>query len=910
MNHTRGATHRTCRCMLVSGAVLSALIFGPAGVGMSAPLPLPDPLPAPHAVATAAPTAGKPDATTRTRISETYGKLPLSFEANQGQTDPQVKYLARGPGYTLFVTPTETVLSLRTEGSGLRTEARAAGHQTEQTGSPRRDVVRMKLVGGNANSQITGLDQLQGKSNYFIGNDPKKWRTGIPHYGKVRYREIYPGIDLVFYGNPRQVEYDFVVAPGADPQAITLAFEGEDKLEIDSEGNLILHIAGGHLIQRTPVIYQEINGTRQAITGHYVLRDNDRIGVHVAAYDRARPLIIDPVLVYSSFLGGGGIDQGFGVAVDFAGNAYVTGATISANFPFTAGFFQPALATPGFTDAFVAKVNAAGNMLVYSTYLGGGNADVGNAIAVDGAGNAYITGSTASADDPGTPLVDEDFPTTAGAFQTALANAAGQVDAFVTKLNTTGTALVYSTYLGGGNADIGNGIAVDGDILPRIYVTGSTASTNFPVFPNPGAFQTALANAAGQRDAFVTKLNPAGTGAADLVYSTYLGGGEADVGNAIALDVARNAYITGSTASADDPGTPLVDEDFPTTLGAFQAALANAGGVTDAFVTKLNTTGTALVYSTYLGGGNADLGNAIAMDGVGNAYVTGETSSANFPIAGSPFQAALSVAPDAFVTKVNGTGSALTYSTYLGGSLADIGRGIAVDPLDNAYVTGETRSANFPTSGSPFQAALSVAPDAFVTKLSATGSALVYSTYLGGSQPDIGRGIALDPSNDAYVVGETNSANFPTASFQAVFGGVTDAFITKVRESPAAAAGGGGGGGGGGCFIATAAFGSPLAPQVQLLREFRDQYLMTNGPGRLFTAAYYRISPPLADLVAESEVLRATVRAILIPVIGWTALFMWSPVLGLAIPLACGSLGTRTLVRAVRRRRTRVVRCA
>ncbi|MDZ4338915.1 MAG: SBBP repeat-containing protein, partial [candidate division NC10 bacterium] len=428
----------------------------------------------------------------------------------------------------------------------------------------------------------------------------------------------------------------------------------------------------------------------------------------------------------------------------------------------------------------------------------------------------------------------------------------------------------------------------------------------------PGAFQTALANAAGQLDAFVTKLNPAGTGAMDLVYSTYLGGGQADVGNGIAVDAARNAYITGSSASADDPVTLAVDEDFPTTPGAFQTALADAPAVvTDAFVTTLNTTGTALVYSTYLGGLGADIGNSIALDGVGNSYVTGETSSANFPIAGSPFQAARSVAPDAFVTKVNGTGSALTYSTYLGGSLADIGRGIAVDGGDNAYVTGSTTSGDFPTAGSPFQAARAGPQDAFVTKLNDTGSALVYSTFLGGTAADTGHGIAVEPPGDAYVIGETDSADFPIASFQAVFGGgVTDAFISKVRESPAAAAGGGGGGGGGGCFIATAAFGSPLAPQVQLLREFRDRYLLTNGPGQLFTTAYYRISPPLADLVAESEVLRVTVRAGLIPVIGWTALFMWSPVLGLVIPLACGGLGTRILFRAVRRRRTRVVQCA
>jgi len=667
--------------------------------GIAAPLDIPDGLPAPTALVATPVIQAKPDAATKTRISEAYGKLPLSFEINQGQTDDQVKYLARGPGYTVFLTPTEAVLALRTEAPGLRTEPSelrteqramrdertAAKKEEHRADNGRRAVVRMKLVGANAEAKLGGLDELPGKSNYFIGNDPKKWRTNIPHYGKVRYREAYPGIDLVFYGNPRQLEYDFVIAPGADPNDIMLAFEGVDRLEIDNEGNLILHLPGDHLIQRAPIIYQETNGSRQSVTGHYVLRDKDRIGVHVAAYDPSKPLVIDPVLVYSTFLGGSAGDVGNGIAVDFAGNAYVTGSTLSA-----------------------------------------------------------------------------DFPTTAGAFDTGFAGG-GVPDAFVTKLNTTGTALVYSTYLGGGNADVGNGIAVDG---------------------------------------------------------------------------ACHASVTGSTASA----APTA---FPTTPGAFQTSLATAAAVTDTFVTKLNTTGTALVYSTYLGGSAADVGNGIALDGVGNAYVTGETSSANFPTAGSPFQAALSIAPDAFVTKLNSSGTALVYSTYLGGSAGDIGRGIAVDSLDNAYVTGETGPAGVPTP-------------------------------------------------------------FPTTAgaFDTTFNGVIDAFIAKLMESPAAG-GGGGGGGGGGCFIAVAAFGSPMAPQVQLLREFRDRYLTTNPPGRLFVSAYYRISPPVASRIADSEVLRAITRAGLIPVIGWVSLFMWSPILGLAIPVTCLGIGTRMAFRVITRYRGR-----
>jgi len=874
-----GMTHtRKRRRISLSGATVSAIIVGLAGEGMSAPLPLPDPSAAPHAVVASAPTSSKPDTGTRTRISETYGKLPLSFEANQGQTDGRVKFLARGPGYTFFLTPTETVLSLRTEGSGLRTESPTA---------MRRAVVRMKVVGANAEAKLVGLDELPGKSNYFIGNDPKKWRTGIPHYGKVRYQEVYPGVDLVFYGNPRQLEYDFVVAPGADPQAITLAFEGTDKLEIDSEGNLVLHIAGGHLIQRTPIIYQDIGGTRQPIPGHYVLRDKDRIGVHVASYDRTRPLIIDPVLVYSTFLGSDQTERGNAIAVDATGNTYVTGETNSDNFPGTAGSLIQA-ARGGGQDAFVTKLNAAGSAIVYSTYLGGGGTDRGLGIAVDGTNRAYVTGVT---DSTGATA----FPTTAGAFQGALA---GGTDAFVTRLNAAGTMLEYSTYYGGAANDQANAIAAD--TANNAYITGETNSGDFPT--SPGAFQAALDTAP---DAFVVKLDPAQAGAASRIYSTYLGGGQNDRGFGIAVDGALRAYVTGMT---DSTGA----SPFPT-QNPIQGALA---GGEDAFVTRLNVAGTALEYSSYHGGNLNDQGNSIVVDAANTAYVTGVTASANFPTTVGAFDTSFNGVQDAFATKFNNTGTALVYSTFVGGAINDIGRGIAIDGVGNAYITGDTLSDDFPTAGSPFQAARAGLQDAFVTKLNATGTGLSYSTYLGGSNPaiDIGRGIAVDPLDNAYVTGETGPAGvvpFPTTAgaFDTTFNDVVDAFIAKIMESPAGA-GGGGGGGGGGCFIATAAFGSPLAPQVRLLRDFRDRYLLTNGPGQLFTAAYYRISPPLANLVAESEVLRAIVRAMLVPVIGWTALFMWSPVLGLAIPLACGGLGTRTLVRAIRRRGTRVVQCA
>ncbi len=621
-----------------------------------------------------------------------------------------------------------------------------------------------------------------------------------------------------------------MLAPGADPHALTLSFEGADRLEIDPSGELVVHTAGRDLRMHKPLIYQEVEGVRRPIGGGYVRKNERQVGFQVAAYECARPLVIDPVLVYSTYLGGSFLDIGRGIAVDGAGNAYVTGSTESGNFPTTVGAFQTSLANApnnGDPDAFVTKLNPTATALVYSTYLGGGLADVGRGIAVDGAGNAYVTGGTESAD----------FPTTMGAFDSICGGCAPLItDAFVTKLNTTGTALLYSTYLGGGNADVGNGIAVDG--AGNAYVTGSTASAAPTPFPTtPGAFQTTIGNPLSTNtDAFVTKLNTTGTA---LVYSTYLGGSASDIGHGIAVDAANNAYVTGETPSAN----------FPTTVGAFQTALANAAFVADAFVTKVNPTGSALVYSTYLGGGAADIGRGIALDSVGpNAYITGSTVSANFPTADSPFQPVFGGGgvPDAFVTKLNPTGTALVYSTYLGGGNADVGNGIAVDFADNAYVTGETASA---------------APTAFPTTAGAFQTAL--------ASP-----------------------------------GFTDAFIAKLMESPAAG-GGGGGGGGGGCFIAVAAFGSPMAPQVQLLREFRDRYLMTNAPGRLFVSGYYRTSPPLARRIADSEVLRAITRAGLIPVIGWVSLFMWSPILGLAIPVTCLGLGTRMAFRVITRYRVR-----
>ncbi|HEV8306236.1 MAG TPA: SBBP repeat-containing protein, partial [Methylomirabilota bacterium] len=487
--------------------------------------------------AMSSPPSAPDSSASRVGIVEGYGRLPLAFEANRGQTDPRVDFLARGRGYTLFLTPTEAVLVLKATPGRSRPASPAEG---DAVLGPAAGVVRMKLVGANSSPRVVGLDALPGRVHYFLGNDPTRWRTDIPTYARVRYDEVYPGVSLVYYGRQGQLEYDLVVAPGADPAPIRLAFEGAEGLALEAGGDLVVRTAHGELRLHAPVVYQEVQGTRVPVPARFTLVSEPcpaaechvaplTVGVAVAAYDSRHPLVIDPVLIYSTFLGGSGADEGFGIAVDAAGSAYVTGWTASASFPTTAGALDTTF-NGGSADAFVTKLNSTGSALVYSTYLGGSGEDKSQAIAVDAAGNAYVTGWTDSSD----------FPTTAGAFQTALG---GGRDAFVAKLNPSGSGLVYSTYLGGSgnesNVDFSPGIALDA--AGNAYVTGGTSSSNFPT--TAGAFQTSLG---GSFDAFVTKLNPTGTA---LVYSTYLGGSGDDQGHGIQVDASGHAYVTGYTGS-------------------------------------------------------------------------------------------------------------------------------------------------------------------------------------------------------------------------------------------------------------------------------------------------------------------------------------------------------------------------
>ncbi len=656
-----------------------------------------------------------------------YGRLPMVFEPNQGQADPAVKFLARTQGGTLFLTEREAVL-------------------VSHGGAP----VRMRLAHAGKPRAIQGLDPTGGISNYFIGNDPAKWRTSIPNYRRVEYKSMYAGVDLVYYGNPQKLEFDLVVAPGADVSAIQVEYEGVESLRLDDAGDLVLKTAAGELRQKCPVAYQETASGRVEVKVGYRLKTSHRVAFELARYDAGRRLVIDPVLMYSTYLGGTGDEFSHAIAVDGSGNAYVTGSTPSTNFP-TANPLQ-ASNGGGSDDAFVTKINSLGTTLLYSTYFGGSAIDGGVGIAVDGSGNAYVTGSTYSTN----------FPTV----NPLQVSNGGSADAFVTKINNLGSTLLYSTYLGGSGADYALGIAVDssGDA----FVTGDTTSTDFP---KANALQSG--NGGGQ-DAFVTKINSLGS---TLLYSTYLGGSGIDQGNGIAVDSSGNAYVTGQTTSTKFP-----------TANPLQASFG--GDLWDAFVTKINAAGSGYVYSTYLGGSSIDSGSGIAVDGSGNAYVTGQTGSTNFPLA-NPLQSS-NGGTNAFVTKINNVGSALLYSTYLGGYASrmveivfDSGQGIAVDGSGNAYVTGYTVSTNFPIA-SPLQPSNSGGVDVFVAKVNAAGSALVYSTYLGGAGDDYGQGIALDGSGNAYVTGYTNSTNFPThLPLQPGNAGGYDAFVLSISSSDA-----------------------------------------------------------------------------------------------------------------------------
>lgn len=711
---------------------LSTILLSAMALAQSNPVPLAHP-----GTSGAGPNGtlqGAPKA--QATILDSYGKLPLRFEANQGQTDQQVKFLSRTNAYTLFLTGQEAVLALNNRNKSLKSPAGTADSRADR-------VVRMKLRGANQAARVTGMQELAGTSNYFIGNDPAQWRTNVPTYERVKYEKIYSGIDLVYYGNQRQLEFDFIVAAGANPRRIQFEVGGAKEIRTDEQGDLVLQMGEDEIRWHKPVAYQERAGKRQEIASRYSITGGNQVGFEVAKYDSSRPLYIDPLL-YSTFLGGTDVDGGASIAVDSAGNAYITGVTSSADFP-TVNALQSI--TDGVKHVFVAKLDATGSALIYSTYLGGNGTDFGAGIATDSTGNAYVTGVTFS----------NNFPT----MNPLQAGNAGANDGFVTKINPTGSALVYSTYLGGTGADGGTSIAVDSS--GNAYVAGDTHSSDFPTV---NALQTT--HASDNWDAFVTEINASGSA---LVYSTYLGGAKDDFSFGIAVDSSGNAYVTGDTYSTD----------FPTANATALQATYGGGGNTDAFVTEINSSGSALVYSTYLGGFGNDHGVGIAVDSSGNTYFAGYTASANFPTA-NPLQSTHGGGSwDAVVAKISPSGSAFVYSTYLGGTGDDYGFGIAADSAGNAYITGQTTSTDFPTMNA-LQPANGGTQNAFVAMMNPTGSAFVYSTYFGGSGSDAGTAIALDSAGNVYFTGNTSSADFPTTNpLQATYGGGTgDAFVAKI----------------------------------------------------------------------------------------------------------------------------------
>jgi hypothetical protein len=657
-----------------------------------------------------------------------YGQIPLSFEVNQGQSAAAVDYLAHGQGYAVFLSQSDAVLSL--------TNADGGGN-----------AVRMHLVGGDGAAPVEGLDKLAGVSNYLIG-DASQWHTDIPNYGKVEYHQVYQGIDLVYYGNQQQLEYDFRVAAGADPGQIQLSFDGATGAEVDDAGRLLVHTSGGDLSWSAPTLYQETAEGRQAVSGQFVVTGPNQVGFVVGAYDPTLPLVIDPTLVYSTYLGGNSSAQANAIAVDGAGHAFVTGYTFASAFPTTSGAFQTTYS--GNQSAFVTELNSAGTALVYSTYLGGNAITAGQSIAVDGFGRAFVAGYTSAST----------FPTTPGALQTIYS---GNQSAFATELNANGTALVYSTYLGGNNQTIGNGIAVDGG--DHAFVTGYTSAGNFPT--TAGSFQAVIS---GGTAGFVSELNPIGTA---LVYSTYLGGNTTVVGNSIAVDGGDHAFVTGYTSATN----------FPTTPGAFQTTLT---GTFASFMTEFNNTGSALLASTYLDANNQTVGVGVAVDSADHAYVTGYTYATNFPTTPGAFQTATSATPSAFVTEFNPSAASLVYSTYLGGNSLSTSNGIAVDGSGHAFVAGYTSASNFPTTPGALLPGYPGIESAFMTELSPNGSSLIYSTYLGGTiNVSIGTGIAEDSSGHSYVAGYTASNSFPTTAgaFQSVYSGATSAFVTRFDDA-------------------------------------------------------------------------------------------------------------------------------
>ncbi len=691
------------------------------------------------------------------QLSPSFGNLPLAFEPNEGQTDPEVRFLARGPGYTLFATDDGAVVRL----------ARAA--PTDELDGGRSDaaapaVLRMRFEGAQAPSAATALDPLPGVSHYYVGNDPAKWRTDVPQYRRARLTGVYPGIDVVYYGTNGQLEYDFVIAPGADPRSIVMSFDGARRVALAETGDLRLELAEATLTLRRPLAYQEVAGARREVSSRYRLDDGGRVGFELGPHDPTLPLVVDPVLVYSSFFGGIDGDEVVGVGADSVGNLFLAGRTQSVDFP------RPGDTFAGINATFVAKISAAGNTLLYSTLIDGRGLDSATGFAVLPGGSAFVAGETQS----------DDFPTTALAFQRELDPGfpfpfgVDGSDAFVVRLSPQG-ALSYSTYLGGERVDLAQAVAVD--TAGRAYVGGFSFSHGFPLRGElDGNVGVAFS------DAFLSVLSADGR---SLVYSTFLGGGDIEEVLGVAVDSAGNAYVVGETESTDFPVKSACN-----VCPLFQST--NQGGQ-DGFLTKINPAATgpaSLVYSTYVGGGGTDSAHAVALDASGFAYVVGTTGSTTFPLQAPPGGAipdSLNAGVDAFLAKLDPNASTLVFSTFLGGSSSESGLDVAVDGAGNAYLVGQTTSTNLPRR-LPLDATLGGPSDGYMAKIDTLTGRLLWSTYFGGADDDVATGVALDPGGNVYLGGTTFSGGtFPRKSaVQPTFGGSpSDGFVAKIATTSA-----------------------------------------------------------------------------------------------------------------------------
>jgi hypothetical protein len=700
--------------------------------------------------------------------TEQAASLPLFFEAGMAGGGAPGSFVARGPNYHFRISPAQVDFFLR---SPQVLAGPASVHRREAypaAGSPAR-LVRMSFVGGNDRAALSGTGEMDGKVNYLLGNDPAAWRSQVSIFAGVRVSGLYPGIDLTYYGNNRQMEYDFAIAPKADVSVIALHFEGIEKLAVDSNGELVIGLADGELRQHRPVIYQFVQGARREISGGYILKGLRTAALALGAYDHDLPLVIDPVFSYATYFGGNAGDTGLGIKVDSTGAVYLAGETLSTKFPpaSNGNSFQGQQhggTTTG--DAFVAKLDSTGSKLIYFTYLGGSGDDGAYDLAINDAGDAFVAGFTESANFPTKNAI---FPHISGTLDPNFH--IYPQEAFVAELNPDGSGLIYSTYLGGSGNDLASSIAVDP--AGYAYVAGYTFSTNFPVV---NAYQTKLS---GIDDAFVAKLAPDGR---SLVYSTYLGGISIDEASGIAVDSSGYAYVAGYTASTN----------FPVTAGAWSTHLNGSGvavTVYDAFLTKIPPNGRSLVYSTFLGGSENDFGYRVAVDASGSAYLAGATQSTDFTHTNA-FGLRLgnngtnAVNFDAFLTKFAFNGKP-EYSAQFGGTDNDVAWDIALDPAGRAFVVGITLSTNFPVVNpfDLFRRGNSGGKDVFVVAFDTNAAPVLYSGYLGGAGDDYGYAIAVDPEANAYVSGMTYSSAFPTkaGAFQNARSGVNDSFVAKIR---------------------------------------------------------------------------------------------------------------------------------